>query len=92
VAGGGIVAPKGPAGSVLLFHPNLVHGSVPNLSPFDRRLVLVTYNSVNNQQTVKENPRPDFLVCRSRGPLSPLPDDVLLQMCGSPKETMQWQA
>src|SRR4029077_5642149 len=33
---GGIVAPKGPAGSVLLFHGNFVHASGPNLTPFAR--------------------------------------------------------
>ena len=31
VTEGGITAPKGPRGSVLLFHPNLAHASAPNL-------------------------------------------------------------
>ena len=31
---GGLVAPKGPAGSMLLFHCNLVHASPGNLSPW----------------------------------------------------------
>ena len=30
---GGIVAPKGPAGSMILFHSCLVHASTSNLSP-----------------------------------------------------------
>ena len=34
VAQGGIVAPKGPAGSMILFHSGLVHGSTSNLSPW----------------------------------------------------------
>jgi hypothetical protein len=78
VSAGGIVAPKGPAGSVLFFHPDLVHGSVPNMSPFDRKLLLVTYNSVDNCQTVIENARPAFLVGRNFEPLSPLADPGLL--------------
>lgn len=74
----GMVAPKGPAGSVLFFHPNLVHGSVPNLSPYDRRLVLVTYNSVENLPRFPEQQRPDFIVSRDFSPLSPLADNSLL--------------
>ena len=33
---GGIVAPKGPAGSMILFHSCLVHASTSNLSPWNR--------------------------------------------------------
>ncbi len=33
---GGIVSPKGPAGSMILFHSCLVHASGSNLSPFNR--------------------------------------------------------
>ena len=74
---GGIVAPKGPAGSVLFFHPNLVHGSVPNLSPHDRKIVLVTYNRVDNLPSFRENPRPEFLVSRDFTPVQPLADNAL---------------
>src|SRR5207253_1830327 len=34
VAHGGIVAPKGPPGSMILFHGCLVHASTSNLSPW----------------------------------------------------------
>ena len=68
----GIVAPKGPAGSVLLFHPDVVHGSAPNMSPFDRELVLVTYNSVHNVPVPGPSPRPDFLCARDTAPLTPV--------------------
>jgi ectoine hydroxylase len=44
---GELVAPKGPAGTVLVLHPNLVHASGPNLSVFDRRLIIVSYNSIH---------------------------------------------
>ncbi len=75
---GGIVAPKGPAGSVLFFHPNTVHGSVPNLSPYDRKIVLVTYNRVDNQPSFQANPRPEFLVSRDFTPVLPLTEDALI--------------
>jgi ectoine hydroxylase len=66
---GGIVAPKGPRGSVLIFHPNLAHASVPNLSPWDRTMLIVTYNSVANVPVPPGEPRPDFLVSRDTQPL-----------------------
>src|SRR5436309_10347053 len=36
VGRGGIVAPRGPAGSMILFHSFLVHASTSNLSPWNR--------------------------------------------------------
>jgi ectoine hydroxylase len=73
----GMVSSCGPAGSVLLFHPDLVHGSAPNMSPFDRALLLVTYNSVHNLPVPGANPRPDFLCARDHTPLVPLAEPVL---------------
>ena len=61
VSQGGMEGPKGVAGSVLLFDGNVVHGSSPNMSPFDRVLSLVTYNAVSNAPEPRENPRPWFL-------------------------------
>src|SRR5580698_3756639 len=69
VSEGGIVAPKGPRGSVLLFHPNLAHASAPNLSPWDRTMLIVTYNSVANVPVPPGEPRPEFLVSRDTRPL-----------------------
>ena len=57
----GILAPKGPPGSLLFFHPNVFHASCPNLSPFDRSLILITYNSISNKPTHVKNRRPAFL-------------------------------
>lgn len=72
VAEGGIAAPKGPAGSVLFFDGNVVHGSAPNMSPFDRMLALVTYNGVANAPLPRENPRPEFLCSRDFTAVAPL--------------------
>lgn len=77
VSRAGIVAPKGRAGSVLFTHCNLVHGSSPNMSPFNRALAIVTYNSVTNPLLAVPTPRPEFLVSRTFTPISPVADDAL---------------
>ena len=74
----GIAAPKGRTGSVLVTHCNLVHGSPPNMSPFDRVLAIVTYNSVHNALLPVPEPRPEFLVSRDFTPLTAVDDDALL--------------
>ena len=45
---GGLVAPKGPAGSMIVFHGCLVHASTPNLSPWDRWNVYLSLCAVSN--------------------------------------------
>ncbi|MEM9538317.1 MAG: phytanoyl-CoA dioxygenase family protein [Cyanobacteria bacterium P01_E01_bin.42] len=75
----GIDAPKGLAGSVLCFHPTSVHGSGVNMSPFDRGLVILSYNSINNTLRRIENPRPNFLGNRDFTPLQPLECDILVE-------------
>jgi ectoine hydroxylase len=70
----GMVAPKGPAGSMVFFHSNTVHGSPQNISPFDRTIAIVSYASVDNIPTQPGEPRPDFIVGRDRAPLRPIGD------------------
>lgn len=65
----GMVAPKGKAGSVLFFDSNVVHGSTSNISPYQRRLLLLTYNSTANIPHCGGNQRPEFLVARDHTPL-----------------------
>lgn len=67
----GLFSPKGPAGSVLLFHPNILHASSPNLSPFPRRTLIVVYNSVANAPVGVASPRPEFLAARDTSEISP---------------------
>ncbi|WP_433272790.1 phytanoyl-CoA dioxygenase family protein [Actinosynnema sp. CS-041913] len=67
-----IVPIKGEAGAVFLFDPQLVHGSGTNMAPHDRRIVLVTYNHVDNVPDAVEHPRPEFLAARDFAPLEPL--------------------
>ena len=73
----GIIAPKGPSGSLLLVHPNIVHASPNNISPFDRTLVIITYNSVDNVPASSSQARPEFLVSRACEPVESLPDNAL---------------
>jgi len=74
---GGIVAPKGPAGSMLLFHSCLVHASTSNLSPFDRVSVYLSLCAVSNH--IRRFRRPEYIAHRDFRPISMLPDDCLLK-------------
>ena len=66
----GMVNTKGPRGTVVWFHGNLVHASPENISPYPRRLAILTYNAVSNRPTqIKDNPRPEFLYGRDTTPL-----------------------
>ena len=76
---GQIIAPVGCAGSVLFFHSNIAHGSVPNISPYTRRLLIITYNSIKNIPRPHGEARPEFLVCQDYTPVQAVEDDVLLQ-------------
>lgn len=73
----GIVAPKGQKGTVLYFHCNVVHGSVPNMSPIDRRVVFISYNAVTNPLEERNEPRPWFMANRRYQPLTPVDDRSL---------------
>ena len=76
VAQGGIVAPKGPPGSLLLFHCNLVHGSPSNLSPWNRVIVYLSLCAVSNH--IRRFKRPEYIAHRDFRPIECLPDDCLM--------------
>ena len=44
----GIEALIGPAGSVCFMHPNVLHGSSNNVSPWPRAIMYLIYNAVSN--------------------------------------------
>ena len=71
----GIVAPEGPAGSVIFAHTNIIHGSGPNMTPWRRGVISMTLNSIEN--IIGESSRPDFVVSRDLTPIVPLADDGL---------------
>jgi len=72
---GGIVAPKGPAGSMILFHSCLVHASSSNLSPWNRVSVYLSLCAVSNH--VRRFKRPEYIAHRDFTPIDCLPDDCL---------------
>ena len=70
---GGIQAPKGPAGSLMLFECNTLHASNENMSPWPRSNLFFVYNSVDNtleDPFAAPSPRPEFLA--TRGSIEPL--------------------
>jgi len=77
VVRGGIVAPKGPAGSMILFHGCLVHASTSNLSPWNRVSVYLSLCAVSNH--IRRFKRPGYIAHRDFTPIECLPDDCLLK-------------
>ena len=76
VAEGGLAAPKGPAGSGLMFHCNLVHASGSNMTPWNRTIVYVSVNAVSN--AIRRFQRPEYIAHRDFAPIQCLPDNCLL--------------
>jgi ectoine hydroxylase len=63
----GIESPVGPAGSVLFFDCNILHGSNSNITPFPRSNAFFVYNSVENrlgEPFGRIPPRPEFIAAR----------------------------
>jgi ectoine hydroxylase len=92
---GGIVSPKGVAGSMILFHGCLVHASSSNLSPWNRVSVYLSLCAVSNH--IRRFKRPGYIAHRDFTPLQCLPDDCLLAHYdvplpwkdGTPQEELQ---
>ena len=74
---GGMVAPKGPAGCMILFHSCLVHASTSNLSPWNRINVYLSLCAVSNH--IRRFKRPEYIAHRDFSPIQCLPDDCLLK-------------
>lgn len=72
---GGIVAPKGPAGSMILFDSCLVHASSSNLSPWHRVSVYLSLCAVSNH--IRRHKRVEYIAHRDFTPIECLPDDCL---------------
>jgi ectoine hydroxylase len=73
---GGIVSPKGPAGSMILFHSCMVHASSSNLSPWNRVSVYLSLCAVSNH--IRRFQRPEYIAHRDFTPIACLGDDCLL--------------
>jgi ectoine hydroxylase len=75
---GGIVAPTGPAGSMILFHSNLVHASPGNISPFRRTIVYLSLCHVDNH--IRQFKRPEWIAHRDFTAIESLADDCLQEL------------
>ena len=82
-AAGGIVAPTGPAGTVVLFDCNTMHGSNGNITPFARSNAFIVYNAVSNALGAPfgpKTPRPEVIATReSLAPIEPAPGGLVLE-------------
>ncbi|HWL43830.1 MAG TPA: phytanoyl-CoA dioxygenase family protein [Ilumatobacter sp.] len=67
---GGLVCPKGPAGTMLMFGDSIVHSSPPNMSPWSRRIFSMIANPVSNRQRAER--RADHFHHRDVTPLGAL--------------------
>jgi ectoine hydroxylase len=74
---GGLVAPTGKPGGVLMFHGNLVHGSSGNITPFPRTIVYLTLNAVSNY--IRKPTRKEWIAHQDFAPIETCPDDALLK-------------
>lgn len=71
-AEGGIAAPTGPAGTLVVFDCNTMHGSNSNITPAPRSNVFLVYNAVSNALEAPFGapaPRPEFIAARSPAPV-----------------------
>lgn len=76
---GGLFSAKGKKGTAVWFDGNLVHASPQNISPFQRRIAILTYNAVSNAPKDEHiERRPEFLNGTNRQPLMECETNELL--------------
>ena len=75
---GGVVAPTGKAGCVLMFHSNMAHASAPNISPLSRVIVYLSLCEVSNH--IRRFQRAEWRALRDFAPIEPLADDCLEEL------------
>ena len=84
---GGIVAPTGKPGGMLMFHGNLVHGSSGNITPYPRKIVYLTLCAVSNHIT--KFTRPEWIAHRDFTPIQTVPDDALVRLARAPRQAAE---
>src|SRR5438105_421966 len=84
---GGIVAPTGKAGGMLMFHGNLVHGSSGNITPYPRKIVYLTLNAVSNY--IRTPTRPEYIAHRDFTPIQTVEDDALLRLARAHRQAAE---
>lgn len=71
----GMVSATGPKGTGLIFFDTLLHGSPPNMSPWNRAIFSLILNPISNAATKKD--RPDYKHHRDFSPVIALEDNCL---------------
>lgn len=84
---GGIIAPTGAPGSILMFHGTLVHASPPNISPWPRTIVYLSLCEVGNH--IRRFKRPEWIAHRDFTPIQPLAEDCLIDLAQQQGKTTQ---
>ena len=74
---GGIVAPTGKPGTVIMFHGNLVHASPANITPYPRKIVYLTLCAVSNHIT--QFKREEWIAHRDFTPIKACDDNALIE-------------
>jgi ectoine hydroxylase len=67
LAKNGIAMPTGPAGTVVIFDCNTIHGSNTNITPYPRWNAFFVFNAVSNKLQAPfgpANPRPEIIAAR----------------------------
>lgn len=82
VAEHGIIAQLGPAGSVIFMHVAMAHGSAENISPMNRAICYVIFNSVENK-CVNLRRGDDYEAASDFTTVAPLADNCLLTLNAS---------
>jgi ectoine hydroxylase len=71
----GITAPKGPPGTCVIFDSCLAHASSPNLTPWPRNLIYLSYNRIDN--AIRKPTRATHFANQDFTPLTRLTDSLL---------------
>ena len=61
-----------------MFHGNLVHGSSGNITPYPRKIVYLTLNTVSNY--IRTPTRAEYIAHRDFSPIIPADDGALLAL------------
>lgn len=73
-----IVAPTGPASSVIMFHGNLAYASPANITPYPRKIVDLTLCTVSNHFTKFD--RAEWIAHRTFDPIQPVVDNASAEL------------
>ena len=74
----------GEAGTVVTFHPDLVHGSGHNMSPRPRWQLYLVYNAASNRPRPVERPRPEYKAARRAPALRPSAAPSIMEAVAEP--------